>query len=87
MGVGGQTNLYVSKTLFLWLHVNKELFEKHGSKCAWSCIGGGKHVVYFIHAEKLPCSFLSLLCFFTCSFLREWHTCVDCEGNILSVRP
>lgn len=74
----------------LWLcimRVNRELFEKCDSKYARSCVGGEKHMVYFIQAEKLPCCFLSLQYILECSFRCEWHTRVDCEGNILSVQP
>lgn len=67
--------------------LSRELFEEHGSKCAQSCLDVGKHMVSFIHGQKLPCCFLSPLCFFKCSFQWEWHTRVDCEGSILSVQP
>lgn len=82
--------LYVSLTHLSWLQImclNRELLEKHGSICAQPCLDVGKRMAYFIHAEKLLCCFLLLLCFFRCSLQCEWHTRVDCEGSILSVQP
>lgn len=56
----------VSLTCLSWpqiMHLNRELFEKHDSECVQSCLDVGKHMVYFIHAKKLPCYFLSPLYF------------------------
>lgn len=59
-------NTVVSLSCLSWpqiMHLNRELFEKHDSKCVQSCLDVGKHMVYFIHAKKLPCYFLSPLYF------------------------
>lgn len=56
----------VSLTCLSWLQImclNRELFEKHDSKCVQSCLDVEKHMVYFMHAKKLPYYFLSPLYF------------------------